>query len=50
MLEMGARFANDLYVHTAFDPDNGDCVVTVEAVIEDEKRIITGEVVWDDGE
>lgn len=49
MLEMGARFANNLYVKTSFDPDNGDCTVTVELITgEGVVQILTGEVTWDE--
>ena len=49
MLEMGARFAKDLYVKTAFDPDNGDCTVTVEVITEEGVvQTRAGEVTWDE--
>ena len=49
MLEVGARFANNLYSKLSFDPDNGDAVVTVEMISnEGEKLTITGTVVWDE--
>ena len=49
MLSFGARFSEDMYIKTDFDPDSGDCVVTVETVIDDTLVTIAGEVVWDDG-
>ena len=49
MLEMGARFTNVLYIKVSFDPDNGDCGVTVETVDNDGEPItITGTVTWDE--
>lgn len=51
MLEVGARFANNLYAKLALDLDNGDAFVTVE-IITDEGVVntITGQVTWDEGE
>lgn len=49
MLGTGARFYDNLYVATLFDPDNGDCTVTVEFITDEGvKQIITGDVVWDE--
>lgn len=48
MLEMGARFTNDLYIKTSFDPDDTSCTVTVEYVHEGEPAVMTGEVTWDE--
>lgn len=48
MLEMGARFTNNLYIKTSFDPDAGTCRVTVEAVNNGEKVVMTGDVTWDE--
>lgn len=49
MVEMGARFAKDLYVKTAFDPAEGDCTVTVEVITEEGVvQTHTGEVTWDE--
>ena len=49
MVECGARFANNLYVKTTLDPDNGDALVEVEIITnEGEKVILTGAVVWDE--
>ena len=48
MWQTGARFADNFYITTAVDPDNGDCFVTIEMVYEDEKMQIHGQVVWDE--
>ena len=48
MLQTGARFADNFYVTTAIDPSNGDCSVAVEMVVEGEKVLLTGSVVWDE--
>lgn len=49
MLEVGARFVNNLYVKTSFDPSNGDTTVEVEIITnEGVKQTITGMVVWDE--
>lgn len=49
MLATGARFADNLYINTSFDPDNGDCNVTVEFITDEgEKQYITGSVTWDE--
>lgn len=50
MLEVGARFTNQLYAKLSMDPDNGDAAVTVEIITnEGVKNTLTGEVVWDEG-
>lgn len=48
MLEMGARFTNDLYVKTSFDPSDGTCTVEVEIITEGVKHVINGTVTWDE--
>ena len=49
MLEMGARFNNNLYVRTSFNPDNGNCSVIVEfKTDEGVVQTITGDVTWDE--
>lgn len=51
MLEMGTRFYKNLYIKTSFDPSEGTCIVTVETVNgEGTEVVMTGEVVWDEGE
>lgn len=49
MVEMGARFAKDLYVKVSLDPDTTDCGVVVE-IIDNEgvAHTITGSVTWDE--
>lgn len=48
MLETGARFTNDLYIKTSFDPSDGTCVVTVEIITEGVTQTLTGAVTWDE--
>ena len=49
MVEVGARFANNLYAKLTLDPDNGDAAVEVEVITnEGVKKVLTGAVVWDD--
>lgn len=48
MWATGARFADNFYISTAVDPDNGDCYVTIEMIYEGEKIQMTGSVVWDE--
>ena len=49
MLETGTRLKNNFYVKTAFDPDTGDCYVTVEfKTNEGVEHIMTGQVTWDE--
>ena len=48
MLEVGARFANDLYIKTSLDPSDDSCDVTLETVVEGETVVKTGSVTWDD--
>ncbi len=48
MLEVGARFSNDLYIITSLDPSDGTCSVTVEKITEGVKTVTTGEVTWDE--
>ena len=48
MLEVGARFANDMYLKTSLDPSDGTCVVTIETIVEGEKVVATGSVTWDE--
>lgn len=48
MLEVGARFSNDIYILTAFDPSDGTCSVRAELVIEDTPVVMTGSVTWDE--
>ena len=48
MVEVGARFANDLYIKTSLDPSDNTCVVTLETVVEGEPVVATGTVTWDD--
>ena len=49
MLEMGARFSNDMYMKSSLDPDNGDCYVTIIMKNnEGEEQIVTGTVTWDE--
>lgn len=48
MLEMGARFTNDLYVKLSFDPVSYDCSVAVIEVVDNEETTIAGTVTWDD--
>lgn len=53
MLEVGARFTNQLYAKLSFDPDNGDAAVTVELTTDEGVvQTVTGTVTWDedDGE
>ena len=50
MLEVGARFTNQLYAKLSFDPDNGDAAVTVELTTDEGVvQTITGTVTWDEG-
>ena len=50
MVEVGARFANNLYAKLSMDPDNEDAAVTVEIKTDEGVvQTITGEVVWDVG-
>ena len=49
MVEMGARFANNLYVKTSLDETDGTCTVEVETITEEGVvNVITGEVTWDE--
>lgn len=48
MLEVGARFANDIYIKTSLDTSDDSCDVTLEAIVEGEKVVKTGSVTWDD--
>lgn len=48
MLETGARFSNEFYIKTSFDPEDGNCTVTVEEVVEGEPAVKTGSVTWDE--
>jgi len=49
MLATGARFADNLYIYTSFDPDNGDCDVTVEFITDEgAKQTLHGTVTWED--
>lgn len=49
MLEGGCRFADNLYINTSFDPDDGTCIVSVEFITgEGVKQTMTGAVEWDD--
>ena len=48
MLEMGARFTNNLYVKLSFDPDSGDCDVVVIAIFDNKEVTLTGSVTWDE--
>ena len=51
MVEVGARFANNLYAKLSLDLDTSDAGVTLEIITnEGETQTITGSVVWDDGE
>ena len=49
MVEVGARFTNNLYAKLMLDPDNGDAAVELEIITnEGVKQTITGTVVWDE--
>ncbi len=50
-LTAGIRHNRQIYVAYEFDPDNGDMYVTVE-LIDNEGAlvVVTGSVVWDEGE
>ena len=49
MVEVGARFANNLYAKLMLDPDNGGAAVEVEIITnEGVKNVLTGTVVWDE--
>ena len=48
MLEMGARFKNDLYVKCSFTVEDSTCVVIVEYVDNGEPATKTGTVTWDE--
>ena len=53
MLEVGARFANNLYAKLSLDMDNAVGAVTLEIITDaGVVQTVTGEVVWDedDGE
>ena len=50
MVEVGARFANNLYAKLSLDPDSGAAAATVEIKTDEGVlQTITGEVVWDEG-
>lgn len=48
MLEMGARFTEDLYVKVSIDPDFDDCSVTLIKNRGAETTTKAGNVDWDD--
>ena len=51
MVEVGARFANNLYAKLSLDLDTTDAgVMLVIITNEGELQTITGSVVWDEGE
>lgn len=53
MLEVGARFTNQLYAKLSFDPDNWNAGVTIEMITnEGVLQTVTSTVTWDedDGE
>lgn len=50
MLEMGARFTNNMYVKLSMDVESADCFVTFIANVEGIEYIRTGTVTWDDVE
>ena len=49
MLEVGARFTNELYAKLSLDLDNGDAAVTLEIITnEGVAQTLTGTVTWDE--
>lgn len=49
MVEMGARFANNLYVKTSLDESDGTCTVEVETISDEGVvTVTTGTVTWDE--
>ena len=40
MVEVGARFANNLYSKLSLDPDNGDVYVMVEIIPDEGEKVV----------